>query len=435
MEFRHEISKTGKIMFYRYEPGEKRAKVNKKIAVADNGEIQQFIDDLTEEEEREIIRITSEQGQKQRVERVVDGLLQLKNEDADLLALHLKSLNLKEGIVKPFGLLLPMPEDIYDEVGYEAPKKKTPQKIETIEDDKSRDRILILCEGETEEVYLRSIANHLGLSQRVTVKVNKICNSPLGCVTECAKEVCLDDATDKRLIGAWAVFDRDKHPNYQEAFTFAEKFPRVHIAWSNPCFEVWFLMHFAKLPASMNRTEEIVSFVETSRASESGYVTLIQQIKRVEKVYSPTLCLKNLRRYWSSYEKNGKNYLEETGSKIGFALEEKKFYTTDPNNIGSNVGSLIRCLLDMASKTVEEGFGQFTQTAKDVKSMTPEELMEEVEKGEGNNLTEELLTETINYMQALKDCKVLNLSPNVSRKLDRLQEKLKVLNSTTGQGK
>lgn len=84
----------------------------------------------------------------------------------------------------------------------------------------------------------------------------------------------------------------------------------------------------------------------------------------------------------------------------------------------------------MAGKTVEKGFAKVGQATKN-----PKEPDDEEEKGGDSNVTEELLTETINYMQALRSTKTLNMSPNVSKKLDKLQEKLKVLNSATAQEK
>jgi hypothetical protein len=40
----------------------------------------------------------------------------------------------------------------------------------------------------------------------------------------------------------WAVFDRDEHPRFNEAVALCEK-NRVGIGRSNPCFEVWLILH------------------------------------------------------------------------------------------------------------------------------------------------------------------------------------------------
>ncbi len=40
----------------------------------------------------------------------------------------------------------------------------------------------------------------------------------------------------------WAVFDRDQHPNFDEAVGLCEA-KGVGVARSNPCFEVWLILH------------------------------------------------------------------------------------------------------------------------------------------------------------------------------------------------
>ena len=40
----------------------------------------------------------------------------------------------------------------------------------------------------------------------------------------------------------WAVFDRDEHPGYQEAVKLCKK-NNVGVACSDPCFELWLVLH------------------------------------------------------------------------------------------------------------------------------------------------------------------------------------------------
>lgn len=41
----------------------------------------------------------------------------------------------------------------------------------------------------------------------------------------------------------WAVFDRDEHPEYEESITRC-KVEKVRVAHSNPCFELWLILHY-----------------------------------------------------------------------------------------------------------------------------------------------------------------------------------------------
>ena len=40
----------------------------------------------------------------------------------------------------------------------------------------------------------------------------------------------------------WAVFDRDEHPNFEEAISLCQD-NNVKVARSNPCFELWLILH------------------------------------------------------------------------------------------------------------------------------------------------------------------------------------------------
>ncbi len=42
----------------------------------------------------------------------------------------------------------------------------------------------------------------------------------------------------------WAVFDRDTHPDFDEAIALCDAH-RVEVARSNPCFELWLVLHHA----------------------------------------------------------------------------------------------------------------------------------------------------------------------------------------------
>ena len=124
--------------------------------------------------------------------------------------------------------------------------------------------------------------------------------------------------------------------------------------------------------------------------------------------------------YWPGYRKKGKDYLVVTGSKVAVALREKSTFTSDPENLGSNFGSLMKCLLKMAGKTVDEAFGQFKNCHVDVQ--TPVPIVDEPTEEVRTNLTIELLDQTVQYLLALKNSKIL--SKNVTGKLDKLQERL-----------
>jgi len=60
-----------------------------------------------------------------------------------------------------------------------------------------------------------------------------------------------------RFDEAWVVFDLDdfKDEDFDNAILMAETMPHCHAAWSNECFEYWYLLHFNKYASGMKRSE------------------------------------------------------------------------------------------------------------------------------------------------------------------------------------
>ena len=65
-------------------------------------------------------------------------------------------------------------------------------------------------------------------------------------------ERAVDASRRQRARGAkrggdrvWAVFDRDSHPEYEEAVALCERHG-VEVARSDPCFELWLILHIEK---------------------------------------------------------------------------------------------------------------------------------------------------------------------------------------------
>ena len=57
----------------------------------------------------------------------------------------------------------------------------------------------------------------------------------------------------------WAVFDRDQHPRFQEAVALCKQ-KGIEVARSNPCFEVWLILHeqdYAK-PNSRHQVQRVL---------------------------------------------------------------------------------------------------------------------------------------------------------------------------------
>jgi hypothetical protein len=114
-------------------------------------------------------------------------------------------------------------------------------------------KIVIVCEGKLTEP--RYFQDFLTLQNSTLVSVQTIggCGVPVSVVERAVSEREALLATARRTrdsfdaaFEVWAVFDRDAHPHTQvpDAFALAAE-NEIKVAYSNPCFEVWGLMHFA----------------------------------------------------------------------------------------------------------------------------------------------------------------------------------------------
>jgi hypothetical protein len=119
-------------------------------------------------------------------------------------------------------------------------------------------RILIVCEGEiTEPKYFR----YLGTQVRANLEVKVV--GPVGVPWTVVSEAVRLNKEARHLAKKendrfllydeiWCVFDRDDHPRVPESIARA-KTNGFFVALSNPCFELWILLHFQSQNAHILR--------------------------------------------------------------------------------------------------------------------------------------------------------------------------------------
>ena len=124
--------------------------------------------------------------------------------------------------------------------------------------ERRRHSFLVLVEGEvTEESYLLFWKRRL--REHVLVDVPDFHGTPMSLVKEAVAIKRAEEREDRRGRGRmhdeyWCVFDVDAHPYLEEAIALAEA-NCVKIAISNPCIELWFLLHFQDRTAYIERHE------------------------------------------------------------------------------------------------------------------------------------------------------------------------------------
>ena len=100
---------------------------------------------------------------------------------------------------------------------------------------------LIVCEGEVTE---RHYFDDLRILERIPIEIRFIAGATPKTLVEWAvreKRAC--GGKDKIYEEIWVVFDVDTHPFLAEARQQAND-NSIKIAISNPCFELWALLHF-----------------------------------------------------------------------------------------------------------------------------------------------------------------------------------------------
>ncbi len=122
-----------------------------------------------------------------------------------------------------------------------------------------RRRILILCEGEvTEPGYFRALIREFR-NPLVDIEIDDHGGAPKTLVERAAERKRLSDRAARnqrddflRYDEIWCVFDVDEHANLPDARQQARAHG-IELAVSNPCFELWALLHFQDQTAYLDR--------------------------------------------------------------------------------------------------------------------------------------------------------------------------------------
>lgn len=114
-------------------------------------------------------------------------------------------------------------------------------------------RIFVLCEGQTEQAYF---TNFKSRRTNIDVRVAKAKKTdPLSIISE-AKRIISEKQLDvkNKIDEVWCVVDIDVAQDNQYVANLMKQAEKnlSNVVISNPCFEVWFLLHFEKLNNSIS---------------------------------------------------------------------------------------------------------------------------------------------------------------------------------------
>ena len=120
-------------------------------------------------------------------------------------------------------------------------------------------RILIVCEGRvTEPVYFQAFKDearnplvHVAVESSAG-RAYAVVSTAIARRSEAESEAKRERDQTLRWDEVWAVFDVDDHPKLDEARMLAAA-NEIELAISNPCFELWALLHFQDQRAHIER--------------------------------------------------------------------------------------------------------------------------------------------------------------------------------------
>ena len=117
--------------------------------------------------------------------------------------------------------------------------------------------LLVVCEGEKTEVeYLNQLRIEKRL-QKGRLKIVASCDcggTDPRTLVKAAKKLKAKLEREEQLLydEVWIVIDRDQHTTFDAAIDEA-KGNRFEVAYSVPCFELWYLLHFIPQTAAIER--------------------------------------------------------------------------------------------------------------------------------------------------------------------------------------
>ena len=161
-------------------------------------------------------------------------------------------------------------------------------------------RILILCEGETEEKYFKGIIQDetykVNLSGvRVTIFTGKNAG-PLKLVKEAITRRTEGKKEGNPYKEVWVIFDHDIHPNRKAAWDKAQK-NGLKIGFSAIAFEQWFLLHFSKSSKAFETPKqlekELVKFYSAYKKAQSNHFAFLKN--RLSVAFTNAEWLRNIK--------------------------------------------------------------------------------------------------------------------------------------------
>jgi hypothetical protein len=194
-------------------------------------------------------------------------------------------------------------------------------------------RILIVCEGEQTEInYFNNFKNKLKVNSIEVIPFTGPHTDAYGIIEDALSKIEKEKDTNP-IDETWCVFDADKNTVQQlyKAKKLAHK-NSIKIIFSNPCFELWFLLHYKYTSAT---------FKNPKPDGSNGDMVKVELKKIPEmKDYEKNICI---------YDKL-KNMQETAFSHVKLLKAHHKSLKVDLYSLGSNPYTDVGVLVERLNK-------------------------------------------------------------------------------------
>lgn len=151
-------------------------------------------------------------------------------------------------------------------------------------------KVIIVCEGDTEEIYFEAIRKSKRLQTLIIRVLNPDFSDPEN-IVKLAVSLRDEAKRQKNWLDkdeVWAIFDGEEHvanniQNWNRALILAAK-ETVNLGISNPSFELWYLLHYQNQTANIHRdaakkvlTKHLPAYDKTKDFYESHFRLLTSQ--------------------------------------------------------------------------------------------------------------------------------------------------------------
>lgn len=132
----------------------------------------------------------------------------------------------------------------------------------------------------TERLYFEGLKNCLDpkIKDQIVIDVKK---SPTKDLVDRCQELL---TADSHIRSPWIVFDRDQVQGFNQIIEEAQK-KGINVGWSNPCFEIWMLAYYGKMPVIACGKEQESQKCCDMFAVEYKKRTKVDYSKNDDKIY------------------------------------------------------------------------------------------------------------------------------------------------------